>query len=1272
MGVKELWKLVEPCEKQISPEELRGKVIAVDASIWIQQAIRGVRAGHINGTEGAHSLIFFKRVIRLMEHGAKLIFVFDGKAPAVKQRVLEARRRQRMMSYAFARQAASKMRALNDQLSWNQTEISDDESTSSNASSDTESIEIPSEIDNDEITKLPYKTQRKIIQTLYSNVKNDKAKRASKILHQQNITPRSFSNQQLQGFLEHTKLRVQASSLREAVGTSFKRKLIEGNDSLVIPEEVDIARIKRIRNEEDRFFYMGPRAAPKTHQNTLREEEVKPDASILKEIEAENKADIERANHITVEQKPTVVQSLASLHLQSKFKSKRVGTKGDSKKSQQAINVSDSSLRSGKLPSKPKTVSFASHSSADEELQAAIRMSLEGDQPQQESDELSKALSLSVEQSQDDAALKEAIRQSLTNNVEDNLGDSLPSKCSIESSKLLNEVDKPSAGGGFFVGDQPIQQSLSTEEGFSMSESLEKTNILSTEGEGGGDLFVSNQPIEELFPNGSSKPSNDSSGCGFFATCESTPNAAAVTTEGGFLLPPSVPSPKSVIPEAGSFLSESHMSDGQQEEGGFLFPSETSTKIANPDSTLKSDRNTTHAEESLLHAVKTPQKDNSTLQSPQRLSDGLTDDVMTTSKQVVDQNFLNDDDEDWSSVEGFNSDSESKNNDTVETHQENDSPSDKFTNDSNKEQLSTPTSQDQMSMSCVTNTTSLVSDLYKYDEDNDKGKNDSIQRETESNISQSKSPSKISNSDKVNSESTLGKQISNNNPTGREANQLSESPLNIGNSEKVNSAELNKIQEQESDSSAANQQSESPSKISSVSSIRAEQTTRVEEPTKSTEQQLNPSSNNPLSMKESKVDISDSDSIDNFEAELNEINKPQPPPPQTLQPPQPQPKSDQSEKQRRYLTLTEAMTLQQQRLDALRKVGANASDDVVAEIKHLLDLFGIPYITSPGEADSQCGALCELGHADAVATEDSDVLLFGAKQVIRGLASRSKGWGEPTMVSLDKIKSTLGFSKRHLVSLAMLVGSDYTEGLRHVGMNTAQQLLLALSPLKEDSTLCDKVFVDTFLKSIQTFMKEDNRSQDPTSTTTSTDLVDQVQSHAKSCFVKRKRKLESSDPHFPNKNVIDAYLSPVVDGDTEQFTWGVPLWKELTEYGVTNAGIPRLEVEKMITTTQFRTQFNTIAPTRTRPLNKLGINKNVSEMSLVTRSLFSYPRHLEEIVLLEMYLKRKPALTSSTTTESREPSLKDILDSLSSKRPIPDTSQQESSTLKKRKTNSSK
>ena len=108
MGVKDLWKLLEPAGTPVSLESLEGLILAVgkplkfnrgaligkstnlpsDVSIWLNQAVKGVRDRHGNPIDHAHLIVLFSRICKLLHYHIRPIFVFDGATPALKIKTL--------------------------------------------------------------------------------------------------------------------------------------------------------------------------------------------------------------------------------------------------------------------------------------------------------------------------------------------------------------------------------------------------------------------------------------------------------------------------------------------------------------------------------------------------------------------------------------------------------------------------------------------------------------------------------------------------------------------------------------------------------------------------------------------------------------------------------------------------------------------------------------------------------------------------------------------------------------------------------------------------------------------------------------------------------------------------------------------------------------------------------------------------------------------------------------------------------------------------------
>ena len=145
------------------------------------------------------------------------------------------------------------------------------------------------------------------------------------------------------------------------------------------------------------------------------------------------------------------------------------------------------------------------------------------------------------------------------------------------------------------------------------------------------------------------------------------------------------------------------------------------------------------------------------------------------------------------------------------------------------------------------------------------------------------------------------------------------------------------------------------------------------------------------------------------------------------------------------------------------------SPEIIESSKKLLALMGIPYVEAKGEGEAQAAYLVANGDAYAVASQDYDCLMFGAKRVVRNLAV-SSNLGDLEFYQLDKVLRQLNVTREELVDMGILIGTDFCEGLKGVGAKTALklahngQLKEKIAELQKESTHDLDEVRDIFLK----------------------------------------------------------------------------------------------------------------------------------------------------------------------------------------------------------------
>ncbi|MEF8778427.1 MAG: flap endonuclease-1 [Natronomonas sp.] len=105
--------------------------------------------------------------------------------------------------------------------------------------------------------------------------------------------------------------------------------------------------------------------------------------------------------------------------------------------------------------------------------------------------------------------------------------------------------------------------------------------------------------------------------------------------------------------------------------------------------------------------------------------------------------------------------------------------------------------------------------------------------------------------------------------------------------------------------------------------------------------------------------------------------------------------------------------------------------------RELLELLDVPVVEAPAEGEAQAAHMTRNGDADYAGSEDYDTLLLGAPYTLRGLTSK----GDPECMDFERTLSELGLTWEELVDAAILMGTDFNDGIAGIGPKTAVKLI---------------------------------------------------------------------------------------------------------------------------------------------------------------------------------------------------------------------------------------
>ena len=119
-----------------------------------------------------------------------------------------------------------------------------------------------------------------------------------------------------------------------------------------------------------------------------------------------------------------------------------------------------------------------------------------------------------------------------------------------------------------------------------------------------------------------------------------------------------------------------------------------------------------------------------------------------------------------------------------------------------------------------------------------------------------------------------------------------------------------------------------------------------------------------------------------------------------------------------------------QKLNRLQSQIIDVKEEDFILTRQLFDILNVPYVDSASEAEKTCSFLCKNGIVDAVLTEDTDVLAYGADIFLSNLDTVK---GTVLQIDFKKVLEEMKIDKNSFLDLCILCGTDYNTNMKGIG-----------------------------------------------------------------------------------------------------------------------------------------------------------------------------------------------------------------------------------------------
>jgi 5'-3' exonuclease len=106
--------------------------------------------------------------------------------------------------------------------------------------------------------------------------------------------------------------------------------------------------------------------------------------------------------------------------------------------------------------------------------------------------------------------------------------------------------------------------------------------------------------------------------------------------------------------------------------------------------------------------------------------------------------------------------------------------------------------------------------------------------------------------------------------------------------------------------------------------------------------------------------------------------------------------------------------------------------------KELFNILKVPHLTAPQEAEKYCSKLCIDGLVDAVLSEDSDVIAYGAPVFLSHIDTQND---TIQLLETQTLRDHLSLTQSQLLDLCIMCGTDYNNNIPKIGPHNALKLI---------------------------------------------------------------------------------------------------------------------------------------------------------------------------------------------------------------------------------------